>query len=108
MNEIESSLTAVEEQMLDLVADHATQSETLSWERKHRNLLKFIDQLEPIEDELLRLVSEKQSLLACIDSTRNTMVENCIHPKDLLVLHDGHVVCKFCDRKFVVKEEKNV
>lgn len=99
-----SSLTDTEDQMMDCVSDHATQSETLSWQRKYKNLSKFMEQLTPIEEELLRLHAEKNSLIDCVAETRNTMTDNCIHPKDLLVMHEGHIVCKFCERTFAVRD----
>lgn len=85
----------------DTISNHATRSEKTSWERQFGNLEKLVKKLEPIEDKLMSLMSEKSTIIDELMALRRTLVEHCIHPFDQLVAHDGFTICKFCERKLV-------
>jgi hypothetical protein len=86
---------------LELVADTATRSEKVSWDRKMDNMVTLIAKLRPIEDKILDLMSEKTPIIDEISALRREMVKECVHPYHMLVdLGDGTTRCKFCDKKF--------
>ena len=99
------SLEQAEEQIQNKVASHATKSEKMSWERKYRNMKKFLKELDPIESQIIELMTEKQFLIDRITVTRDQMVDTCIHPKKELEIHEGEVSCKFCNRRFGIPDE---
>lgn len=98
--------------ILESIANHAERSEKTAWKRKNDNMQKLLDQLRPVEQKILDIIiDEKQPILDKIAELRNTMVKECIHPFDMLVMKDdGYVECKFCGRKLKVPDgdEKDV
>lgn len=89
---------------LEQVSNYPDRSDKTSWQRKMSNLEKLVAELSPIEDILLDFNSRKQIILDKIVVLRKEMVENCLHPYDNLVLKEGYVECKFCDRKIVLSK----
>ena len=82
------------------VSNHATRSEKTAWARKQSNLTKFVKtKVNPIEES----VRDRQALLLPLydeaNEMRAEMVEFCIHPFDQLVVVDGGVLCRFCNKK---------
>jgi len=64
------------------------------------NMVKLISQLTPIEEKILEIMlKEKQPILDQINDLRTSMINECVHPFDQLVLKDDHILCKFCNRK---------
>lgn len=90
---------AITRRQLESVADFATRSEKVSWDRKMNNLVKLVTSLKPIEDEIIALMNKKQPVVDEIIELRKTMVEECIHPFDHLVHKDDHILCKFCNHQ---------
>lgn len=89
--------------VLEKVSNHATRSEKLSWERKRTNINELIIQANKIEQQMYELRLTLTPLHDEIQELRTTMVEECIHPYDLLVLkEEGTVVCKFCEKTLKV------
>lgn len=85
---------------LELVADTATRSEKVSWDRKMDNMVTLIASLRPIEDKILDLMSEKMPIIDQIAALRREMVRDCVHPYTHLVLEGDVTICKFCNKKF--------
>ncbi len=85
--------------MLESVANNSTRSEKTSWNRKMDNMVKFIAELRPIEQQILELMAQKTPILDKIAELRLTMVKECIHPIEQLVYKEDHIECKFCGRK---------
>ena len=91
--------------LYESIANHANRSEKTAWKRKLKNMGLLIDKLQPIEVEILAILSEKkQPLLDEIAVLRLLMVKECIHPYEHLVKKDGHVECKFCDKRLKVPD----
>jgi len=86
----------------DAIADKSTRSEKVSWDRKMDLMVKKISELRPIEDEIVRLQSQKIPLFDEIAALRNEMVESCTHPFTHLTEKDGKIICKFCNHTFAV------
>lgn len=87
---------------LEAIADNATRSEKVSWDRKMDNMVSLIAKLKPIEEQILDLMVQKQPIIDEIALLRKDMVRECVHPYTHLV-HRGEVVeCKFCFKQFKV------
>lgn len=85
---------------LELIADNATRSEKVSWDRKMDNMVSLIAKLRPIEEKILDLMAEKTPIIDDISALRREMVRDCVHPYTHL-LHKGDVAeCKFCGKRF--------
>lgn len=89
-------------QILESVSNYPDRSDKTSWQRKMANLEKLVAELNPIEDILLDFNSRKQDIVDKIVILRKEMIENCLHPYDMLVLKEDHVECKFCNRKIMI------
>lgn len=85
---------------LELVADTATRSEKVSWDRKMDNMVTLIAKLRPIEDQILDLMAAKTPVIDEISALRREMVKECVHPYTHLVLKGDIAECKFCHKKF--------
>lgn len=83
---------------LSTVSGFANNAEKLSWRRKLKKMHQLIDDLRPFEEEILRLHAKKQPIMDKIQKIRNSMSEECIHPKEYLVHRGTHVECKFCNK----------
>lgn len=92
--------------ILETIADNATRSEKVSWDRKMDNMVRLLARLRPIEEKILDLLAEKGPILDEVQSLRKEMVKECVHPYTHLTFndHDGTIVCKFCERKFAIRE----
>ncbi len=86
----------------DNIANHATRSEKTAWQRQHEKLEQLIKKLEPVEDKILALTTQKMTIIDELMVIRKELVETCIHPFDMLVKHDGFMVCKFCEKKITI------
>jgi len=86
-------------QLFELIANKATRSEKMSWDRKMDNMVKLISKLKPLEDQMLALIAKKTPILDEIQVQRNDMVHGCVHSFEYLVYANDHIVCKFCNRK---------
>lgn len=92
-----------EEQKLRLqkekISNAANRSEKVSWNRKMDNMVKLLGQLRPIEEQILELYTQKMPIFDQVQELRETMVKECVHPYEYLVIHDDHALCKFCGKK---------
>jgi hypothetical protein len=88
----------------ETISNVATRNEKVSWNRKMDNMQTLIEKINPLEDQITELIAQKQPIMDGIQSLRQEMVNNCVHPFDHLIVKDDHVVCKFCFKKFVVNE----
>lgn len=88
--------------MFETVSNIGNRSEKTAWKRKQKKLSKIIEtKLNPLEDDILNLLKEKQIILDEVEILRLQMVKDCIHPFELLVYdnEDDCVSCKFCNRR---------
>ena len=89
-------------QLLEVVANHATRSDKVSWERKMDNMVRLLARLRPLEDQIIELEAQKMPIVDEITLLRADMVKECVHPFQYLVVKDDHILCKFCDKRIVV------
>lgn len=101
------------------ISNHATRSEKVSWERQYGNMQKLLtDKLQPIEEQILKLIGKKNVIFDEIVVLRDELVKDCIHPfehvvedplNDDLVVgagvgHSGIYTCKFCNKKVALND----
>jgi uncharacterized coiled-coil protein SlyX len=94
--------TMEQEQHLIHISTKVTKSDKMSWDRKYRNMQKLVDKLTPIETQLLDLNEKRRVLGDQVETLRQVMVHECIHPANQLVHNEDHIVCKFCNRKLSI------
>lgn len=100
---------------LEIIADNATRSEKVSWDRKMDNMVKLLAKLKPIEEQIMDLMAAKAPIIDEVQALRHEMVRECVHPFTHLTVTtevvDGKsnetVACKFCDRKFGIRSILN-
>ena len=96
-------------QLKEHVANTPSRSEKISWERKHRNILAIVEtQLEDVENKILSLLAEKGEILANIAEIRAQMVDECIHPFDMLEVQENCILCKFCGKRIGLPNDKEI
>ena len=91
-----------ERKLKEQIANSPTRSEKVSWKRKLANLEKIYSKVEPIDEEILDLMAKRQPFLDEMAELRQEMADECIHPYDYLVVKDGYILCKFCNRKLKI------
>jgi small-conductance mechanosensitive channel len=86
--------------IFESVSNHATRSEKTAWERKRTNMEKLITQLRPLEDQIMEIRSAMRPIYDDITALRSIMVDECIHPYDMLVINESleTITCKFCEK----------
>jgi len=92
--------------MKDSISNHATKSEKNTWARKRKNIELLVEQVQPIEREIMVLTAKAMPIHDDINRLRQDMVANCVHPFDLLEYKGNVIHCKFCDAKLSVKKSK--
>jgi hypothetical protein len=98
--ENETPQAAADRRIREYVSNAATRSEKTSWGRKMDNMVRLLASLDPIEQRILEISSkEKQPVLDEIQQLRQSMVQECVHPFDQLVVKENHVECKFCTKR---------
>ncbi|RLD77523.1 MAG: hypothetical protein DRJ15_13370 [Bacteroidetes bacterium] len=100
--ENETSRETEVRRILEHLANVANRSEKTSWNRKMDNLVKLMVMLEPIEQNILDIIEkEKMPMMDQISELRATMVKECIHPFEYLIMGetDDVITCKFCNKK---------
>ncbi len=88
----------------ETVSGVATRNEKVSFNRKMDNLTALLEKIRPIEDQINDLTALKIPLLDQLSELRAEMVKDCVHPYDQITYHQNHLFCKFCNKKFVVKQ----
>jgi len=92
---------------LEMISNHANRSEKTAWKHKLGKMGVLIEQLRPIEDKIIKIIAEeKQPLMDKIADLRYVMVKECVHPFEHLIMKDGFIECKFCNKKLRVPNGK--
>lgn len=85
-------------ELLDKISELSDRGQRTAWKRKQKNIEDLISSVEEIEDQLQTLQAKKLPLLDQVSSLRSEMVDTCIHPRELLVIHNNLIKCKFCEK----------
>lgn len=99
----ETEQQAAERRVLEAIANHATRSEKTAWSRKRKNMETLVGKLTPLENKMIELRSKMTPIYDEVAVLRAEMVDECIHPYDLLVNKGEYTECKFCNKKLVVR-----
>lgn len=98
------------------ISNHATRSEKVSWERQYGNMQKLLEEeLQPIEDQILKLIGEKNKVFDKIVVLRDELIRDCIHPFEHVTglpstdvggvqFASGTYVCTFCNKKVALND----
>ena len=103
--EDETAVQQRERLIFETIANTSDRSEKTSWNRKMDNMVKLFAKLRPIEERIIDLQAKKMPIFDDVQELREVMVKECVHPYQYLVLHDDHVVCKFCNKRIQVPHE---
>jgi len=105
--ENETDQQAKERKLLETVANAANRSEKTSWNRKMDNMVKLLSKIQPIEQKILDIIkNEKLPIQDEIQVLRNTMLHECVHPYEYLVIEgENQVRCKFCNKLLSVPND---
>lgn len=89
------------------ISAHAIKGEVAAWSRKRKSIERVITtNIRPLEDKIIEVNAQLMPLYDQLKTMRAEMVEFCIHPIDMLIYNEDHVLCKFCDRKLNVPNLK--
>lgn len=88
------------------VANIKDKNEKLSWTRRQKKVEEMVEEMRPIEDQILALTAQRQEVLEKIQVIRKQMVKECIHPKNSLVHKGTYIECKFCNAKLSIPRER--
>lgn len=88
---------------LQTIASHANKGEIAAWSRKRKAIERVIEvHIRPLEDKILEINGALMPLYDQLTKMRGELTEFCIHPIDMLVPIDNHVLCKFCNARMNV------
>lgn len=93
------------EQDFAVILKESDKNVRLAWIRKNKKLAEIIAELQPIQDEILRLQAETKPLLQDIEELRQIMVRDCPHLEEYLIHHGKHIQCKFCETKIGINRK---
>lgn len=92
----------------DIISKQYSRENRSAWSRKLRKMQGILDDLQPIEEEILELMAtKKHPLLDKIAKIRRDMVLECVHPYNYLLHKGDHVQCKFCNTNIVIKHNND-
>jgi hypothetical protein len=95
-----------QERDLKNVANIKDKNEKLSWTRRQKKIEEMVTEMQPISDQILELMAQRQEIIDKIQTLRKQMVKECIHPKNSLVHKQTYIECKFCNAKLSIPREK--
>lgn len=84
---------------LNEIHANVPKNERQAWDRKMNNIVKWLAELRPIEEEIEDLMAKKVPIFDKIQNLREEMVAECIHPLNHLIHMGDHVKCKFCETR---------
>lgn len=104
--ENETKEEKVQRKQREAINSFVSKSEKVAWSRLEEKMQSYIDELEPIEDNIHKLQSKRNVILDDVITLRKKMVESCIHPLNRLVHHEDYIVCKFCETKLSIPKKR--
>lgn len=85
------------------IVNHPDKNDRIAWLRKHKKLKTMIEEtITPLETQILELTMTKMAFMDDIMELRDSLVAECIHPREFLLTKEDHILCKFCDSKLKV------
>lgn len=92
---------------LEMVAKGADKNQRLAWRRKKVRMETLLERIKPLEEKALEIILEKQPIMDDIESVRQKMIKECIHPADNLIHKGNFILCKFCKSKLKINNIDN-
>jgi phosphoglycerate-specific signal transduction histidine kinase len=99
-----AKVVEVDEDKINKIVNAKPKNERIAFTRKLKKIEELVKSLEPIEAKILDItLNEKYPILDEIQQLRLTMVKECVHPKDHLVIYEAegdqeeYFQCKFCN-----------
>lgn len=92
---------------LKIVANIKDKNEKLAWTRRQKKIEEMVEEMRPLDDELMAIIARRQEYLDKIQALRRQMVKECIHPRNSLVHKDTFIECKFCNAKLSIPRVRN-
>lgn len=93
--------------IISQISNFRDKNEKASWIRKKKTIEKIVEDIKPIEEQILILSDKKIKMIEEIQEIRKTMISECIHPSDYIVkLSEGDNTkfkCKFCNNIIKIK-----
>ncbi|QDJ96416.1 hypothetical protein Xoosp13_230 [Xanthomonas phage Xoo-sp13] len=94
------------ERDLKNVANFTDKNEKLSWSRRQKKIEQVVQEMSPLEEQIIALQYARQEILDKVFVMRQAMVKECIHPKNSLIHNGTHISCKFCNAKLSIPKER--
>lgn len=92
------------EKQLKNVSRYRDKNAKLAWRRKRKKMDELLEEVRPIEEQILELVKQKQPIYDKIEDLRMEMIKECVHPYESLAHKGTHIECKFCKTKIRLNE----
>ncbi len=72
----------------------------VSWNRKYKQMQKYVEEINAIEDKIIVLTVKKMSIFDEIKAIKHQLDNTCIHPEAERVYDDDlpMFTCKFCGK----------
>jgi protein-tyrosine-phosphatase len=93
------------DQQLKKISSFRDKKERLSWNRKRKILEDSVAELNELNEQILKLMEEKNMMFDEIQVMRKIMIAECVHPFDMLVAMENSAKCKFCNKVIRLNEE---
>ena len=90
---------------IEAISNIPNRSDKTAWNRRMDNMVKLLARLKPYEEQIMTLMSEKTVILDEVAELRAIMVQECIHPFEMLIHKGDHVECKFCMAKLSIPKD---
>lgn len=81
-------------------------NEKLSWTRRQKKMELMVEEMQPLDEGIIKLQADRQVYLDKILELRKQMVKECIHPRNSLVHKVSFIECKFCSAKLSIPKER--
>lgn len=81
-----------------------SQLDRANWQRRYDKIQTLIVKVNDIADKITELEVSKMPILDEITIIRESLVAECVHPREYLIVEDEIYHCKFCNRKFAISK----
>lgn len=108
LTESENVLTisaAEAEADLKAVSNFKTKNEKLAFNRRQKKIEDLVQELEPLNDSLMKIQADRQKIIDVITELRQQLIKECVHPKNSLIHKDTFIECKFCNAKISIPKK---
>jgi len=106
INKSESEKDKKERLDIELITKKISKNDKLNWKRSYDKMHRIlVTELQPLEEQIINLQVLKIPVFDKITEIRNKLVNECIHPKDMLIHKGNYIECKFCGSKITIQSK---